>query len=524
MAIDSRVVRRVAAASVIGATVEWYDFFLYGVVAGIVFDKQYFPAGDAFVSTMLAYATFAVGFVTRPLGGLLFGHLGDRVGRKSALILTMLIMGVSTAGVAFLPTYAQIGMWAPVLLLTLRVLQGIGLGGEWGGAVLMAYEYAPPHRRGLYASLPQIGLAIGLCLAAGVVAALSRALPDAAFLAWGWRVAFAASLLLVAVGFYIRTRVADTPEFVALKRQRRDTKLPVVELLANYRRAILLGMGARYIDGVFFNVFAVFSIGYMTRNLSISRGDALLGVMSAAVVMCVFIPVFGGLSDRLGRARVYRWGATLCGLSVLPAFWLLQTQSTHLLAVWLALVIPFGIFYAMAYGPEAALFAELFDANVRYTGISFVYQVSGIFASGLTPIVATALLRMNGGAPWLVGVLHDVVCTPVDRVRTGDREARRRGRLSGARDVTVEGADRAGRGVGAYRRPWSSGGVVPAPLTDAVCRSPAAARRSVSRSSGRVALMPPRLAERLRLPSARGGPPFSVPIARWRRVHAADPF
>ena len=214
-----------------------------------------------------------------------------------------------------------------------------------------------------------------------MVAALSRALPDAAFLA-GWRVAFAASLLLVAVGFYIRTRVADTPEFVALKRQRRDTKLPVVELLANYRRAILLGMGARYIDGVFFNVFAVFSIGYMTRNLSISRGDALLGVMSAAVVMCVFIPVFGGLSDRLGRARVYRWGATLCGLSVLPAFWLLQTQSTHLLAVWLALVIPFGIFYAMAYGPEAALFAELFDANVRYTGISFVYQVSGIFASG----------------------------------------------------------------------------------------------------------------------------------------------
>lgn len=237
-----------------------------------------------------------------------------------------------------------------------------------------------------------------------MVAALSRALSDAAFLAWGWRVAFAASLLLVAVGFYIRTRVADTPEFVALKRQRRDTKLPVVELLANYRRAILLGMGARYIDGVFFNVFAVFSIGYMTRNLSISRGDALLGVMSAAVVMCVFIPVFGGLSDRLGRARVYRWGATLCGLSVLPAFWLLQTQSTHLLAVWLALVIPFGIFYAMAYGPEAALFAELFDANVRYTGISFVYQVSGIFASGLTPIVATALLRVNGGAPWLVGV------------------------------------------------------------------------------------------------------------------------
>lgn len=395
---------RAATAAFIGTMIEWYDFYIYATAAALVFGELYFPSHDPFVSTMASFATFAVGFFARPLGGLIFGHLGDRIGRKKALMTTLMMMGVATVCVGLLPDYSKVGMLAPALLVALRVVQGIAVGGEWGGAVLMAYEYAPPHRRGLYASLPQIGLAIGLCLAAGVVAALSRALPDAAFLAWGWRVAFAASLLLVAVGFYIRTRVADTPEFVALKRQRRDTKLPVVELLGNYRQAILLGMGARYIDGVFFNVFAVFSIGYMTRNLSISRGDALLGVMSAAVVMCVFIPVFGSLSDRLGRARVYRWGATLCGLSVLPAFWLLQTQSSNLLAVWLALVIPFGIFYAMAYGPEAALFAELFDANVRYTGISFVYQVSGIFASGLTPIVATALLRVNGGEPWLVAV------------------------------------------------------------------------------------------------------------------------
>ncbi|MEM5439496.1 MFS transporter [Paraburkholderia diazotrophica] len=402
MTIDQRVVRRVALASVIGATVEWYDFFLYGVVAGIVFNRLYFPAGDPLVSTMLAYTTFAVGFVTRPLGGVLFGHFGDRVGRKSALILTLVIMGVSTAGVAFVPTYAQIGIWAPILLLTLRVLQGIGLGGEWGGAVLMAYEYAPPRKRGLYASLPQIGLSIGLCLASGMVAGVSRLLPEASFFAWGWRIAFGASLLLVLIGLYIRLKVMETPEFLALKRSRREAKIPFVDMMSRYRGAVLLGMGARYIDGVFFNIFAVFSIGYLTQHVSMSRTDALLGVMIAAIVMCFFIPLFGALSDQLGRTRVYRWGSLICGLSVLPAFWLIETHSTSTLMIWLAIVVPFGIFYAMVYGPEAALFAELFDAKVRYTGISFVYQFSGIFASGLTPIVATALLRINEGKPWMV--------------------------------------------------------------------------------------------------------------------------
>ncbi|CAB3738258.1 MULTISPECIES: MFS transporter [Paraburkholderia] len=402
MAIDSRAVRRVAFASVIGATVEWYDFFLYGVVAGIVFNKLYFPANDPLVSTLLAYTTFAVGFVTRPLGGIVFGHFGDRIGRKSALILTLVIMGVSTAGVAFVPTYAQIGIWAPILLLSLRVLQGIGLGGEWGGAVLMAYEYAPPQRRGLYASLPQIGLSIGLCLASGMVAGLSRLLPETAFLAWGWRIAFGASLGLVLIGLYIRVKVMETPEFLALKRNRREVKIPFVDMITRYRGAVVLGMGARYIDGVFFNVFAVFSIGYLTQHVSMSRTDALLGVMIAAAVMCFFIPLFGNLSDLLGRARVYRWGSLICGASVFPAFWLMESQPANTMMIWLAIIIPFGIFYAVVYGPEAALFAELFDAEVRYTGISFVYQFSGIFASGLTPIIATVMVRMNGGKPWTV--------------------------------------------------------------------------------------------------------------------------
>jgi MHS family metabolite:H+ symporter-like MFS transporter len=402
MAIDPRVVRRVAFASVIGATVEWYDFFLYGVVAGIVFNKLYFPSGDPLVSTLLAYTTFAVGFVTRPLGGVIFGHFGDRIGRKSALILTLVIMGISTAGVAFVPTYAQIGVYAPILLLSLRVLQGIGLGGEWGGAVLMAYEYAPAHRRGLYASLPQIGLSIGLCLAAGIVAALSRGLSETAFFAWGWRIAFGASLALVFIGLYIRLKVMDTPEFLALKRSRREAKVPFVDMMSRYRGEVMLGMGARYIDGVFFNIFAVFSIGYLTQHSAMNRADALLGVMIAACVMCFFIPLFGNLSDIFGRARIYRLGSIICGASVFPVFWLIETQPGNTWMTWLAIVVAFGIFYAMVYGPEAALFSELFDPSVRYTGISFVYQFSGIFASGLTPIIATALWRANAGKPWMI--------------------------------------------------------------------------------------------------------------------------
>ncbi|AKJ68843.1 major facilitator transporter [Pandoraea thiooxydans] len=402
MANDSIAIRRVALASVIGATIEWYDFFLYGVIAGIVLNKLYFPGHDQVVSTMLAYTTFAVGFVARPLGGVIFGHFGDRIGRKSMLVLTLLIMGVSTVLVGLVPTYSQIGLWAPVLLLLLRVFQGIGLGGEWGGAVLMTYEYAPPNKRGFYASLPQIGLSIGLCLAAGVVALLSKTLTNEQFLAWGWRAAFLLSALLVFVGMWIRLRVMETPEFASLKNRHAQAKVPFLEMLKHFPKNVMLGMGARYIDGVFFNVFGVFIISYLTQQIHIDRTDALMSVMASALVMCPFIPIFGRLSDKIGRARVYFWGSLITGLSSFPAFWLILTHSTNLPVIWLSVVVPFGIFYAAVYGPEAALFAELFDARVRYTGISFVYQFSGIFASGLTPIIATALIKVGGGQPWLI--------------------------------------------------------------------------------------------------------------------------
>jgi len=395
-------IRRVVTASLIGATIEWYDFFLYGVVAGIVFNKLFFPASDPLVSTLLAYGTFAVGFLSRPLGGVIFGHFGDKLGRKSMLVLTLMIMGVATVLIGLVPTYEQIGVWAPVLLLVLRIAQGIGLGGEWGGAVLMAFEYAPEKKRGFYASIPQVGLALGLCLASGVVALLSWTLSDAQFLAWGWRIAFVLSFLLVMVGMYIRLNVMETPEFSQVKDKGEEIKLPIKEVITKSPGKVLAGMGARYIDGVFFNIFGVFSIAYLTQTLQIPRTDALLGVTAASLVMLVSIPLFGGLSDRIGRTRIYFWGSLLTGLSAFAGFWLMKHAGGNLTLVWLAIIIPFGVFYAAVYGPEAALFAELFDARVRYSGISFVYQFSGIFASGITPIIATYLLQRNGGEPWLI--------------------------------------------------------------------------------------------------------------------------
>ncbi|MDQ2927268.1 MAG: MHS family MFS transporter [Pseudomonadota bacterium] len=399
---NEQTIRRVVVSALVGATIEWYDFFLYGVVAGIVFNKLYFPGSDPVVATLLAYTTFAVGFVTRPLGGVIFGHFGDRIGRKNMLIMTLMIMGVATFLIGLVPTYAQIGVAAPLLLLLLRVLQGIGLGGEWGGAVLMAYEYAPPEKRGFYASLPQIGLAIGLCLASGVVALLSSLLTDEQFLAWGWRVAFLISAAMVGVGLYIRLNLQETPEFAAIKAKNEQLRIPFMDMLLRYPGNILKGMGARYIDGVFFNVFAVFAIGYLVNTVKITRTEALLGVMISALVMIVTIPMFGQLADRIGRAKVYMWGSLVTAISAFPAFWLMTHSGGNVLLVWLAIVVPFGILYASIYGPEAVLFCDLFDAKVRYTGISFVYQFSGIFASGITPIIATALLKSGGGQPWQI--------------------------------------------------------------------------------------------------------------------------
>lgn len=392
-------IQKIAFASAIGATIEWYDFFLYGVVTPLVFNKLFFPNYDPVVGTLLAYTTFFVGFVSRPVGGVIFGHYGDRIGRKTVLVLTLLIMGIATFLIGVLPSYESIGIWAPVLLLLLRVLQGIGIGGEWGGAVLMAVEHSPGNRRGFYGSWPQIGVPAGLLLSSGVVSLLSL-MPDSAFLAWGWRVAFLLSAVLVGVGLYIRLKILETPAFALVKTTKREARVPFLDLLRTHRRNLLLGLGARYIEGVTFNIFGVFIIAYVTTALGMPRQTALLGVIFASAIMIIMLPVYGTLSDRVGRRGLFAGASLLIGALVFPAFWLMETKSTGL--IWLAIAVPFAFVYPAVYGPQAALFAELFDTRVRYSGASFVYQFSGIFASGLTPLIATELLRLGGNAPWYI--------------------------------------------------------------------------------------------------------------------------
>ena len=410
---SQHTIGKIAFASAIGATIEWYDFFLYGVVAGLVFNKLFFPGFDPVVGTLLAYATFAVGFIARPLGGVIFGHYGDRIGRKTVLILTLLIMGVSTFAIGFLPTYGSIGVWAPILLLALRVLQGIGIGGEWGGAVLMAFEHAPEGKRGFYASWPQIGVPAGLLLSAGVVALLSY-LSDAHFLLWGWRVAFLISAALVVVGLYIRLKILETPDFTRMMEEGGVAKVPFVELFRTATRGVVLGCAARYIEGVTFNLLGVFIITYATTALHLPRQMALLGVIIASAINLATVPLCGLLSDRVGRRSLYGAGAVGMAILIFPAFWLM-TAYPQPAWVWLAIIVPFCTAYPALYGTQAALFSELFDPRVRYSGISFCYQFSGIFASGLTPLIATALLAWNGGQPWLI-CLYTVIVAIISLV------------------------------------------------------------------------------------------------------------
>lgn len=426
--VTRKEMRTVLLSCIVGTTVEWYDFFLYGVAAGIVFNKLYFPSEDPVVGTLLAFATFAIGFVARPVGGLIFGHIGDRVGRKQTLIMTMLIMGVATFAIGLIPTYDSIGVAAPILLIILRLFQGVAIGGEWGGAVLMAVEYAPRNRRGLFGSLPQMGLAVGLILGTGVFALLESLLSDDAFLAWGWRIAFGFSAVLVIVGLYIRLKILETPAFRKMEERQEKAAVPAVELFRGRmnRRHIWLGMGARWIEGVIFNAFAVFAIAYGVDNVGVSRQTMLYAVMSGAVVLLVMIPVFGRLTDHYDRRRVYAVGCVVCALSTVPTFALLGTGET----VWivLAIVLALGVLYPIMYGPEASLFAELFPANVRYSGISFVYQFSGVFASGLTPLILVYLLDVGTGtslviAYFLVVGLISTACTLLIRRSDLDRVA-----------------------------------------------------------------------------------------------------
>jgi metabolite-proton symporter len=382
-------VRKVIVASLIGTSLEWYDFFIYGTAAALVFNQLFFPTFEPLVGTLLAFTTYAVGFIARPLGGLVFGHYGDRIGRKNVLVVTLLLMGIATFAIGLLPTYATIGVWAPILLVALRFLQGLGLGGEWGGAVLMTLESGGANRRGLNASWPQVGVPIGLLLANGILALMGALTDEPAFLSWGWRVPFLLSGLLVLVGLWIRMTIAESPLFREVEESHTKAGAPIMEVLRRYPKQVLLAIGARVGVDVAFYTFVLFITTYVATYLKLPRNYALNAVLIAAAVQVALIPFFGSLSDRFARRPVYLAGAIGAAVWVFVFFPLLDTGQFWLIV--LATVVAL-VFHAAMYGPQAAFISEMFPTRVRYTGASMGYQLAGIIGGALAPIISVALL------------------------------------------------------------------------------------------------------------------------------------
>ncbi|WP_099042050.1 MFS transporter [Mycobacterium neglectum] len=379
---------RVAMASFIGTTVEFYDFLIYGTAAALVFPKLFFPNVSPASGLLLSFATFGVGFVARPLGGIVFGHFGDRVGRKRMLVYSLLIMGSATVLMGLLPTYSHIGLAAPILLTLLRLVQGFAVGGEWGGATLMAVEHASAERKGLYGAFPQMGAPAGTATATLAFYAVSL-LPDEQFTAWGWRIPFLASAVLIAIGLVIRLSVAESPDFDALRKRSVVVRVPVTAAFRKHWKQILLVAGAYLSQGVFAYICVAYLVSYGTTIAGIDRAQALLGVFIAAVVAVVTYPVFGALSDIYGRKPVFLAGVVLMALSVAPAFALINTGNPTLFLA--ALLLVFGFAMAPAAGVTGSLFSLAFDADVRYSGVSIGYTLSQVLGSAFAPTIATAL-------------------------------------------------------------------------------------------------------------------------------------
>jgi MHS family shikimate/dehydroshikimate transporter-like MFS transporter len=399
-------IRKVVVASFIGTTIEWYDFFIYTTAAALVFPQLFFPSFEPLAGTLASFATYAVGFLARPLGGVIFGHYGDKIGRKAMLVTTLLIMGIATFVVGLLPTYETIGIWAPILLVVLRLLQGLGLGGEWGGAVLMAVEHSPDDKRGLNGSWPQMGVPAGLVLGTGAFAAIS-AISGEAFVTWGWRVPFLLSILLIALGLYIRLAIYESPAFSRVRESGTEARMPIVDVFRTYPKNVLLAVGSRIGIDVVFYIFAVYVLTYVSTNLGLPRNLGLIAISIAALIEIFTIPAFASLSDKVGRRPVLMAGAAFLGLWIFPFFWLLDTKSASLII--LAVIVGLSIGHAAVYGTQASFYAELFGTRVRYSGASLGYQLAGIFGGALAPIVATALYAATGG-PGLIGVYVAVLC------------------------------------------------------------------------------------------------------------------
>lgn len=386
--------KRVLIASLTGSAIEWFDYFLYGTAAALVFNKVFFPMVDPVIGLILAYLSFSLTFFIRPIGGVIFAQIGDRIGRKKTLVLTLSLMGGATVLIGLLPTYEMIGLWAPALLILMRVIQGIGIGGEWGGALLLAYEYAPEKRKGFFGSIPQAGVTIGMLMATFTVS-LMTLLSDEAFLSWGWRIPFLLSAVLVLLGLWIRKGIDETPEFKKVKQAGQLAKTPLRDTLTHHWREVLIAAGLKVVETAPFYIFSTFVVSYATTTLSYQKSQALEAVTLAALVATIMIPLMGLLSDKIGRQRMYAIGVFALGLFILPWFWLLDTGETW--GIVLATLIAFGILWAPITAVLGTICSEIFSANVRYTGITLGYQLGAALAGGTAPLIATGLLAKYDG-------------------------------------------------------------------------------------------------------------------------------
>lgn len=398
---------RSAVGSLIGTSIEWYDYFLYGTAAAVVFSPLFFPDIDPIMGLMASFGTFAVGFLARPLGGFVAGHIGDRVGRKSMLVASLLIMGIGTTFIGLLPTYEQIGYWAPVLLLVLRILQGFGAGAEWGGAALMSVEHAPRHRRGFYGSFTQIGVPVGMLLATGAFTVTRMLTGNEAFMAWGWRLPFLASAVLIVVGFVIRIALDDPPKFKEMKENNTTSENPIVDVYRNEQRNLWLATGMRVSQNAVYYLYTVFAISYIARSLGTDSNTTLIAVMVSSAIGIFSTPLWAILSDKIGRRKLYIFGAIGSGLFITPFFILADTGNPFLIVV--AIVVGVNFFHDAMYGPQAAYFSELFSTRVRYSGASISYSLGSVFGGGFSPLIATALLAAGGGSPWLIIIYFAVL-------------------------------------------------------------------------------------------------------------------
>lgn len=398
--------KRVLIASLMGSSIEWFDYFLYATTAALVFGKVFFPTADPVVGLMLSYLTFSLTFFIRPLGGFIFSHIGDRIGRKKTLVITLSMMGGATVLIGLLPGYEQIGIWAPILLILLRLVQGLGIGGEWGGALLLAYEYAPKNRRGLYGAVPQMGISLGMLLAAGAVALLTL-MPEEDFLTWGWRIPFVASVVLVLIGLWIRAKLDETPDFKKVQESGTVVRLPIAEVFRKHWRAVLVSIGAKAAETGPFYIFGVYIIAYATNILDARNNIVLAAVAVAALVATIWMPIFGRISDSIPRAVLYRTITIITILYAFPYFLLLGTGTT--LAIFLATVIGFGLLWGSVNAILGTLIAESFSPEIRYSGATLGYQLGAAIFGGTAPLIATALNEATGGQWWPIA-LYIIFC------------------------------------------------------------------------------------------------------------------